>query len=410
MGNSEVGHLNIGAGRVIYQDFTRIDHAIETGEFARNPRARRRRPTRRAARRPRCTCWGCCRRGGVHSHERQIAALVDLAAARGVRRDLRARVPRRPRHAAAQRRGVARVHGRRVRAPPGGARIASIVGRYYAMDRDQRWERVAPAYDLLVDGGAPFTAGPRGDGAGAPPTRAARPTSSCRRRRSSAPARPARDGRRRRRRVHELPRRPRAPDDARADRSGLRRLPARARAEARARTCASRRYGDEFAALPVAFAPQTIRNSFGEYVAGLGLTQLRIAETEKYAHVTYFFNGGVEDVYPGEDRILVPSPKVATYDLKPEMSAPEVTDKLVAAIASRQVRRHRLQLRQRRHGRPHRQLRRGEARGRDARRLHRPRRRGRARRRRRGADHRRPRQRRDACTTRPPASRTRRTR
>jgi 2,3-bisphosphoglycerate-independent phosphoglycerate mutase len=93
-------------------------------------------------------------------------------------------------------------------------------------------------------------------------------------------------------------------------------------------------YGEEFARLPVAFAPQTIRNSFGEYVSGLGLHQLRIAETEKYAHVTYFFNGGVEDVYPGEDRILVPSPNVATYDLKPEMSAPEVTDKLVAAIAS----------------------------------------------------------------------------
>jgi 2,3-bisphosphoglycerate-independent phosphoglycerate mutase len=93
-------------------------------------------------------------------------------------------------------------------------------------------------------------------------------------------------------------------------------------------------YGEEFARLPVAFAPQTIRNSFGEYISGLGLRQLRIAETEKYAHVTYFFNGGVEDAYPGEDRILVPSPKVATYDLKPEMSAPEVTDRLVEAIAS----------------------------------------------------------------------------
>jgi len=93
-------------------------------------------------------------------------------------------------------------------------------------------------------------------------------------------------------------------------------------------------YGEEFARLPVAFAPQSIRNSFGEYISGLGLHQLRIAETEKYAHVTYFFNGGVEEVYPGEDRILVPSPRVATYDLKPEMSAPEVTDKLVAAIAS----------------------------------------------------------------------------
>ena len=123
-------------------------------------------------------------------------------------------------------------------------------------------------------------------------------------------------------------------------------------------SCALTSYGDEFADLPIAFAPQSIANGFGEYLAALGLTQLRIAETEKYAHVTYFFNGGIEAVYPGEDRILVPSPKVATYDLKPEMSALEVTDKLVAAIAQRQLRRDRLQLRERRHGRPYRQLRR----------------------------------------------------
>ena len=106
-------------------------------------------------------------------------------------------------------------------------------------------------------------------------------------------------------------------------------------------------YGDEFAHLPIAYPPQTVANSFGEYIAALGLTQLRIAETEKYAHVTYFFNGGTEAVYPGEDRILVPSPQVATYDLKPEMSAPEVTDKLVEAIAERALRRDRLQLRER---------------------------------------------------------------
>ncbi len=134
-------------------------------------------------------------------------------------------------------------------------------------------------------------------------------------------------------------------------------------------------YGDEFARLPVAFPPQSVANSFGEYIAGLGLTQLRIAETEKYAHVTYFFSGGVEAVYPGEDRILIPSPKVATYDLKPEMSAVVVTDKLVAADRQRQIRRDRLQLRERRHGRSYREPRGGDPRDRDARRLHRPRRR-----------------------------------
>ena len=161
-------------------------------------------------------------------------------------------------------------------------------------------------------------------------------------------------------------------DHARADRSRVRRLRAHARAAAggvrlpdelrrRVRAPAGRR------------SPRSrIANSFGEYVASTGLRQLRIAETEKYAHVTYFFNGGVEAAYPGEDRILVPSPKVATYDLKPEMSAREVTDKLVAAIEARTLRRDRLQLRQRRHGRPHRQSRRGDDGDRDARRVHRP--------------------------------------
>ncbi len=136
-------------------------------------------------------------------------------------------------------------------------------------------------------------------------------------------------------------------------------------------------YGEEFAHLPVAFAPQTIRNSFGEYISGLGLRQLRIAETEKYAHVTYFFNGGVEDVYPGEDRILVPSPERG--DVRPQAGDERAGGHRQARRGDRvrQIRRHRLQLRQQRHGRPHRQSRRREARGRSARRLHRTRRRGR---------------------------------
>ena len=331
MGNSEVGHLNIGAGRVIYQDFTRIDHAIATGEFARNPVLCSALAT--ATRNDSALhVLGLLSPGGVHSHERQIAALVAMAAAAGVTRilvhaflDGRDTPPRSAsaslafmESACAQRRG---------------ARIASIVGRYYAMDRDQRWDRVAQAYELLVDGRAPYTARTAQAGLDAAYARGENDEFV------KATAIADRDGR------------PATMADGdvvvfmnfRADRARqmTRALtdPAfnafhRARVPKPAAYICLTSYGEEFAQLPVAFAPQTIRNSFGEYISGLGLHQLRIAETEKYAHVTYFFNGGVEQVYPGEDRILVPSPKVATYDLKPEMSAPEVTDKLVAAIAS----------------------------------------------------------------------------
>ncbi len=270
--------------------------------------------------------------GGVHSHERQIAALIAMAAAAGVSRILvHAFLDGRdtpPRSAAASLEFMDDICARH-----GGARIASIVGRYYAMDRDQRWERVHKAYDLLVDGQAPYTAASALAGLDAAYARGendefVKPTAIL-----DSAGRPA----------------AMAAGDVvvfmnfRADRA---RQMTRALIDAsfsafpRARVprlgmyvCLTS-YGEEFAHLPVAFAPQTIRNSFGEYISRLGLRQLRIAETEKYAHVTYFFNGGVEDVYPGEDRILVPSPKVATYDLKPEMSAPEVTDRLVEAIAS----------------------------------------------------------------------------
>ncbi|MEO6564956.1 MAG: 2,3-bisphosphoglycerate-independent phosphoglycerate mutase, partial [Casimicrobiaceae bacterium] len=214
-----------------------------------------------------------------------------------------------------------------------GARLASIVGRYYAMDRDQRWDRQKEAYDLLVDGRAPFTAPTaqagldaayaRGendefvkatailDSAGDPASVTDGDVLVCMNFRAD--------------RARQLTR---TLTDPGFDGFARSRVPALG-----AYVCLTS-YGEEFAHLPVAFAPQTIRNSLGEYLASLGLAQLRIAETEKYAHVTYFFNGGVESVYPREDRILVPSPKVATYDLQPEMSAPEVTNKLVAAIAS----------------------------------------------------------------------------
>jgi 2,3-bisphosphoglycerate-independent phosphoglycerate mutase len=316
---------------VIYQDFTRIDHAIETGEFAHNPVLSD--ALAAAKRNDRALhVLGLISPGGVHSHERQVAALVDMAAAAGVTRILvHAFLDGRdtpPRSAAKSLQFMESVCARHP-----GARLASIVGRYYAMDRDQRWDRIASAYDLLVDGRAPYSA-----------TSAQAALDAAYARGESdefvkATAIPGRDGRPatmadgdvvvfmnfRADRARQITR---ALTDASFGAFPRARVP-----QLGAYVCLTS-YGEEFARLPVAFAPQTIRNSFGEYVSGLGLHQLRIAETEKYAHVTYFFNGGVEDVYPGEDRILVPSPNVATYDLKPEMSAPEVTDKLVAAIES----------------------------------------------------------------------------
>jgi 2,3-bisphosphoglycerate-independent phosphoglycerate mutase len=332
MGNSEVGHLNIGAGRVIYQDFTRVDHAIATGEFAANPVLRGAVDMARAQGKA-VHILGLLSPGGVHSHERQIAAMVALAAAGGaphihVHAFLDGRdTP--PRSAAASLAFMQEVCARHP-----GAGVASVVGRYYAMDRDQRWERVAPAYELIVDGRAPFAA------------RSALAALE------AAYARGESDEFVQATAIVDAQGQGVAMADGdvvinmnfRADRARqmTRALTdpafagfARPRVPGLGAYVCLTSYGEEFARLPVAFAPQTIRNGFGEYIARQGLAQLRIAETEKYAHVTYFFNGGIEQVFPGEDRILVPSPKVATYDLQPEMSAPEVTDRLVAAIASR---------------------------------------------------------------------------
>jgi 2,3-bisphosphoglycerate-independent phosphoglycerate mutase len=330
MGNSEVGHLNIGAGRVVYQDYTRIDVAIRDGEFALNGALTDAVAT---ARNSGATLHvlGLLSPGGVHSHQRQIAAMVELAADGGARVAVHAILDGRdtpPRSAAAS---IEFVEHACARHPH--ARIASICGRYYAMDRDQRWERVAPAYAVIVDGDAPFTA---------TSARAALDAGYARgesdefiqataiQDESGAVGRVA-DGdvvvfmNFRADRARQMTR---ALTDAAFD--GF----PRARVPRLARFVCLTSYGDEFRHLPVAFAPQTISNSFGEYVARRQLSQLRIAETEKYAHVTYFFNGGSEAVYPGEDRILVPSPKVATYDLKPEMSALDVTDRLVDAVGS----------------------------------------------------------------------------
>ena len=334
MGNSEVGHLNIGAGRVVYQDFTRIDVAIAGGSFAQNPVLDQAVAT--AARNGATLhVLGLLSPGGVHSHERQIAAMVELAGKPpsgqpAPRIRVHAFLDGRdtpPRSAAASLAYIQRICDR-----VAGARIASICGRYYAMDRDQRWERVEQAYDLLVDGHGAYAAA---DAQAALAAAYARGETD---EFVKATAIVGADGAATRIddgdvvvfmnfRADRARQMTRALTDPAFTGFARKRLPKLAMY-----ACLTS-YGDEFARLPVAFAPQTITHAFGEVVAAHGLTQLRIAETEKYAHVTYFFNGGSEAVYPGEDRILVPSPKVATYDLQPEMSAVEVTDKLVAAIA-----------------------------------------------------------------------------
>jgi 2,3-bisphosphoglycerate-independent phosphoglycerate mutase len=329
MGNSEVGHMNIGAGRVVYQDYTKIERAIETGEFETNPALSKAVETGRQSA---LHVLGLVSPGGVHSHESQIHALLATAARRGVTNlyvhaflDGRDTAPR---SADASLAALEKVY-----AEIGAGRTVSICGRYYAMDRDKRWERARKVYDLLTLGRGEFSAASAREGLAAAYARGesdefVKATAVVA---AGNAAVNINDG------------------DAivfmnfRADRA--RQLTAaltragfdgfeRERKVRPGYFCTLTSYGDDFRDIPAAFPPQSIENGFGEYIAKLGLKQLRIAETEKYAHVTYFFNGGVETPYPGEDRLLVPSPKVATYDLKPEMSAREVTDGLVEAIGS----------------------------------------------------------------------------
>ena len=332
MGNSEVGHLNIGAGRVVYQDLSRVDVAIEDGSFYTNP-ALSKAVALAKQNGSALHIMGLLSPGGVHSHENHIFAMLEMAALNGLKKVyLHAFLDGRdtPPKSAAQSLQLLQEKC----AALGVGRIASIVGRFYVMDRDNRWERVQPAYELLTQGRAEFTATDalsglalayaRGESDEFVKATAIIP--------SGAQAATMQEGDVvifmdfRADRAREITRA--LTDDAF---SGFR----RAYIPKLASFVTLSRYGEDFH-LPCAYTQEPIHNGFGEYISNLGLKQLRIAETEKYAHVTYFFNGGREQPYPGEERILVPSPKVATYDLKPEMSAFEVTDQLEAAILSRQ--------------------------------------------------------------------------
>lgn len=323
MGNSEVGHMNLGAGRVVYQDLTRVDAAIADGSFFTNTALRNACTRVRESGRT-LHVMGLLSPGGVHSHEAHLLAMLELARREGVARvavhaflDGRDMPPR-----------SAEPSVRALQAQCdalGNAHVASVCGRYFAMDRDNRWDRVEQAWAAMVESQADFAAPTALDALEAAYARGendefVKPT-------VIAGASPMQDG------------------DAvvfmnfRADRA--RQLtaafvdPAFAGFQARRPALADFVCLTEYDAnLPatVAYAPDTLRNTLGEVLAREGLTQLRIAETEKYAHVTFFFSGGREAVYEGETRALIPSPKVATYDLQPEMSCPELTAQLVEAI------------------------------------------------------------------------------
>ncbi len=323
MGNSEVGHLTIGAGRVIYQDVMRITKAIETGEFFRNP------ALLNAIRRARdgghtLHIWGLLSDGSVHSHIDHLLALLDLAKRENLESiavhavlDGRDKPPRSAIPFIEQLEGKLREIGR--------GRITTVSGRYFAMDRDKRWDRIERAWRAIV----------MGEGIAAPSARAAVESAYAKGQDDEfveptivgAPC-PLADG-------DQI-----VCYNFRADRA--RELSAalaldsfdgfkRPRFPKIGYVCMTE-YDRSFG-LPLAFAPDDVKNPLGAALAAAGVRNLRIAETEKYAHVTYFLNGGVEKPFPMEERVLVPSSKVATYDLEPEMRAADIADRVVQEIA-----------------------------------------------------------------------------
>ena len=326
MGNSEVGHTNIGAGRIVYQELTRITKSAQDGDMDKNPalvKAMENAKNNGKA----LHLMGLLSDGGVHSHNTHLYALLEMAKRMGLEKVFV--------HCFMDGRDVPPSSGKDYVAELlkkleeiGVGKVATVMGRYYAMDRDNRWERVEKAYAAMVYG--------EGEQADCPlcamqnsydkevtdefviPTviKGAEPISEG----DSVIFYNFRPDR-----AREITRTLVDPDFTGFERKkGFFPL---------TYVCMTQ-YDATMPNVDVAYKPESLTNTFGEYISNKGLTQLRIAETEKYAHVTFFFNGGVEKQYPGEDRILVKSPAVATYDLQPEMSAYEVTDKMVEAVKS----------------------------------------------------------------------------
>ena len=329
MGNSEVGHLNLGAGRVVHQDIVRISKSIETGEFFENPALVAAFDSVKSG--GRVHLLGLVSSGGVHSHQDHLYALVEMARRRGIR-DVFV-------HALMDGRDTSPTGGRRFLADlrdkldkEGTGRIATVVGRYFCMDRDKRWDRVKRAYDMLTRGVGVRTkdalsALEKSYDAGVT-DEFIEPIVVVGE--SGEPVGSMRDGDAviffnfRADRARQITRALTDPGFDDFEREDFPRIHFASMTEY------DKRFG-----FPVAFPPLRMKNMLGEFASKAGMTNLRIAETEKYAHVTYFFNGGEEIEYPGEDRILILSPRVATYDMKPDMSAFEVAEALVKALAER---------------------------------------------------------------------------
>ena len=326
MGNSEVGHTNIGAGRIVYQELTRITKSAQDGDMEKNEALLQAMSAAKENGKA-LHFMGLLSDGGVHSHNSHLYALLEMAKHLGLEKVFV--------HCFLDGRDVPPSSGKEYveqlqnkLQEIGIGKVATVMGRYYAMDRDNRWERVEKAYAAMVygegekaacpvcavqnsyekevtdefvlptvcDGAEPISAGDSVIFYNFRPDRA-----------------------------REITRTLVDPDFTGFERKkGF--FPVHF-------VCMTQ-YDATMPNVDVAYKPQSLKNTFGEYISDKGLTQLRIAETEKYAHVTFFFNGGVEKQYPGEDRILVKSPAVATYDLQPEMSAYEVTDKMVEAVRS----------------------------------------------------------------------------
>jgi 2,3-bisphosphoglycerate-independent phosphoglycerate mutase len=324
MGNSEVGHMNLGAGRVVYQSFTRINKAIADGAFANNESLNALLKGVKA-RQGTVHLMGLLSPGGVHSHVDQIIATCKILAQKGVQRfyvhaflDGRDTPPRSASDAIeALERELATL---------GAGRIATLVGRYFAMDRDNRWQRVETAYRLVSCGEAQYQCGSAAEALQAAYERDESDEFVKATVIGDAVRMEPEDG------VVFLNFRPdRARELSQALINPVFDHFPRPVTIATNQFLTLTQYSQDLGCL-CAFPPESIDNSLGEYLGTLGKTQLRIAETEKYAHVTFFFNGGREQPFPGEERILIPSPDVASYDQKPEMSAIELTDRLVESI------------------------------------------------------------------------------